>query len=108
MHLILGGRDKGTDWSGLIAEIRRYATRVLLVGEAADELRRILSGVVPLETPETVSRAVCTGLDGASAGDVVLLSPGCASFDQYRNFEERGDDFRNAVRGLIGARGSDG
>ena len=108
VHLILGGRDKGTDWSGLIAEIRRYATRVLLVGEAADELRRILSGVVPLETPETVSRAVCTGLDGASAGDVVLLSPGCASFDQYRNFEERGDDFRNAVRGLIGARGSDG
>ncbi len=108
VHLILGGRDKGSDWDALIPLIRTHARRVLLVGEAAAALADVLSGVVPLQTCATVPRAVAAGIDTAGGDDVVLLSPGCASFDQYRNFEERGNDFRRAVRSLTGQGDVDG
>jgi UDP-N-acetylmuramoylalanine--D-glutamate ligase len=81
---------------------------VLLVGEAAELLRGVLADTVPLIDCGTVRRAVGVGLEGARPGDVVLLAPGCASFDQYRNYEERGDDFQGRVRELAGegARGA--
>jgi UDP-N-acetylmuramoylalanine--D-glutamate ligase len=74
--------------------------RALLVGAASPAIRAGLAGAVPLEECGTVGAAVAAGLAGAAAGDVVVLAPGCASFDQYRNFEERGDDFREAVRAI--------
>ena len=61
----------------------------------------------PLEDCGTIERAVAAGFRDARPGDVVLLSPGCASFDQYRNFEERGEDFRRAVDALAGAEDRD-
>jgi UDP-N-acetylmuramoylalanine--D-glutamate ligase len=100
VHLILGGRDKEVDWSELAGLVRVYARRVLLVGEAAEGLRVEMAESAPLIDCETVPVAVRRGLEGALPGDVVLLSPGCASFDQYRNFEERGEDFRRAVQRL--------
>ncbi len=100
VHLILGGRDKGADWQALIPLIRSHARQVLLVGEAAAALADVLSDVTALQTCESVPHAVAAGVDGATVGDIVLLSPGCASFDQYRNFEERGDDFRRVVHAL--------
>jgi len=100
VHLILGGKEKGADWTELIALIGERARRVLLVGDASEFLAQRLRGVVPLVACETIPRAVRTGFRGARAGDVVLLSPGCASFDQYRNFEDRGEDFRQVVRAL--------
>ena len=108
VHLILGGRDKGSDWDALIPLIRTHARRVLLIGESAAALADVLSGSAPQHRCETVPRAVAAGIDGADDGDVVLLSPGCASFDQYRNFEERGDDFRRAVRSLTDVGDVDG
>jgi UDP-N-acetylmuramoylalanine--D-glutamate ligase len=63
-------------------------------------IRAGLEGAVALEDCGTVRAAVRRGFDGASRGEVVLLSPGCASFDQYRNFAERGHDFRSAVEAL--------
>jgi UDP-N-acetylmuramoylalanine--D-glutamate ligase len=102
VHLILGGRDKGTDWASLAPALRRQAARLLLVGETTPELRAVFDGVLPLEACETIERAVHAGLAGAHPGDVVLLAPACASFDQYANFEARGDDFRNVVAGLAG------
>lgn len=107
VHLILGGRDKGGDWEALVPEIRRYAKRLLLVGEAAPALHGRLSGAAPMLDCGTVARAVRAGFEGAVPGDVVLLSPGCASFDQYSNFEERGEDFRRAVRSLAAEEGAD-
>lgn len=103
VHLILGGRDKGADWSSLASLVLRYARRVLLVGEAASVARKGLLGTVPLVDCGTVRSAVRTGFEGASPGEVVLLAPGCASFDQYRNFEERGHDFCRAVEALLPA-----
>lgn len=107
VHLILGGKEKGADWSELISLIGRHARRVLLVGAASDFLAQLLRGIVPCVACETIPRAVRTGLRGAQNGDVILLSPGCASFDQYRNFEARGQDFRQAVHSLDGSEGRD-
>ncbi len=107
VHLILGGKDKGSDWSSLVPLIRKRARRVLLVGQCRAQLAELLDGEIPLLDCETVGKAVETAPLGASSGDVVLLSPGCASFDQYSNFEERGDDFRESVGLLVDERGSD-
>ena len=98
--LILGGRDKGADWSAMPALVRRHARRVLLIGEAAGLLRDRLAGTVALEDCGELSHAVERAFLAATPGDTVLLSPGCASFDQYRNFEERGEDFQSAVEML--------
>jgi UDP-N-acetylmuramoylalanine--D-glutamate ligase len=100
IHLVLGGRDKGADWSDLIPQIARRVRCVLLVGEAAAALARRLGAQAPWIECETVARAVAQAFAGARSGDVVLLSPGCASFDQYANFEERGEDFRRVVQAL--------
>jgi UDP-N-acetylmuramoylalanine--D-glutamate ligase len=101
VHLILGGKDKGGDWASMREPVSRYASSVLLVGEATEAIGRALEGVVKVHECGTVPRAARTGFENARAGDVVLLSPACASFDQYRNFEERGDDFRSAVSALV-------
>jgi UDP-N-acetylmuramoylalanine--D-glutamate ligase len=101
IHLILGGRDKLAAWDALVRLVRSHAKRVLLVGEAAPQLERLLRGAVPLQISQTVPRAVEDALEQARPGDVVLLAPGCASFDQYTDFAERGDDFRNAVLARI-------
>jgi UDP-N-acetylmuramoylalanine--D-glutamate ligase len=98
--LILGGKDKGADWSDLVNLSRKRVRQVLLVGQAAAALRSKLAGVAPLLDCGTIRDAVAAGSREARRGDVVLLSPGCASFDQYRNFEERGEDFRSAVQAL--------
>lgn len=103
VHLILGGRDKGADWDELLALLPRHARRVLLVGEHAGALKRRLNGASGALECGTVSQAVAEAYRGARPGEVVLLAPGCASFDQYRNFEERGEDFRRAFRSLAGA-----
>jgi UDP-N-acetylmuramoylalanine--D-glutamate ligase len=106
VHAILGGKDKGANWASIADLLRRKARRVLLVGAAAPVIRAALQDVVPLVDCGTVSQAVRAGLEGAAPGDVILLAPGCASYDQYRNFEERGEDFRRAVGAL--AREEDG
>jgi UDP-N-acetylmuramoylalanine--D-glutamate ligase len=100
VHLILGGRDKGSDWSELLPLVTQCARQVLLVGESTDMLRDLLGDRATVVECETVPRAVEVAHADADAEDVVLLSPGCASFDQYRNFSERGEDFRKAVSAL--------
>jgi UDP-N-acetylmuramoylalanine--D-glutamate ligase len=100
VHLIAGGREKGAEWGELARAARTVARRVLLVGEAAPLLREHFGSGVELVDCQTVPAAVETAFRDARPGDVVLLSPGCASFDQYGPFEERGEDFRAAVKAL--------
>lgn len=100
LHVILGGKDKGADWPALRPLLESRVRRVLLVGQAAASIRHALEGTVDLHDCGTVPRAVRAGLAGARPGEVVLLSPACASFDQYRSFEERGEDFRREVEAL--------
>jgi UDP-N-acetylmuramoylalanine--D-glutamate ligase len=97
---IAGGREKGLRYDALADRAEGRVRVALLVGEAAPALAEALAGRVPCETVGTLEAAVRRAHALAEPGDVVLLSPACASFDQFRNFEERGDRFRAAVHAL--------
>ena len=100
VHLILGGRKKDKDVSALTEIVRRKAKYLYLVGESADFFAQALNGVVPFEVAGTVRRAVALAAERARADEVVLLSPACASFDQFENFSARGYHFQQLVREL--------
>jgi UDP-N-acetylmuramoylalanine--D-glutamate ligase len=100
VHVILGGRGKGGDYTPLADAVAQRAAAAYLIGETAAELRAALepSGV-PVAMSGDLERAVAAARAAARAGDTVLLSPACASYDQYRSFEERGEHFRALVGG---------
>jgi UDP-N-acetylmuramoylalanine--D-glutamate ligase len=100
--LIAGGRDKGSDFSPLIEPGRSKIKEVVLIGEAREKMFQILGKVFPVQFAEDMNEAVGKAFHAAAEGDIVLLSPACASFDMYDNFEHRGRDFKNAVRALAG------
>jgi UDP-N-acetylmuramoylalanine--D-glutamate ligase len=104
LHLILGGRNKGADLSALVPLVRAKAKRAYLIGEAAAELEPALSGKVPYEVAATLDRAVASAAAVAQPGEAVVLSPACASFDQFRNFVHRGESFKALVHALAGGR----
>jgi UDP-N-acetylmuramoylalanine--D-glutamate ligase len=101
VHLIAGGRGKRQDFSPLTPVVAERCRAVYLIGEAAGELKQALepSGV-PVHELEELSSAVAVAGAAATPGEVVLLSPACASYDQYPDFEARGDHFRQLVGGL--------
>ncbi len=99
---IVGGRAKGTEFGALGDALAKHARAVLTIGEAAEELRSALAGRVPSERPSTMAEAVVRASELAHEGDVVLLSPACASFDMFRSAEHRGEEFATAVRALEG------
>jgi UDP-N-acetylmuramoylalanine--D-glutamate ligase len=107
VHLILGGRNKGADLASLSPLVERKARRLYLIGEAAPEFAQALRGSAPYEVAETLDRAVRSAAAQARPGEVVVLSPACASFDQFRNFNHRGEVFTRLVRERI-AGGPDG
>lgn len=101
VHLILGGRGKAQDFTPLAAPVAERCRAVYLIGEAAEEIERALAaGGVELVRAGTLESAVERAARAASAGETVLLSPACASFDQFSDFEARGDAFRTLVTGL--------
>jgi UDP-N-acetylmuramoylalanine--D-glutamate ligase len=106
VHLILGGRNKDADLSVLTPLVREKARRVYLIGESAGDFEAALGGVVPVERSETLDRAVRSAAAEARPGEAVVLSPACASFDQFRNFVHRGEVFQSIVREILG--GPDG
>ncbi len=97
VHLILGGRNKGADLSVLAPLVARKARRVYLIGESAEDFAQVLAGAVPLLSTGTLDRAIDAAAALAQAGEVVVLSPACASFDQFKNFEHRGRTFKELV-----------
>ena len=98
--LILGGKDKGLDYTALREPLAAKARAVLLIGAAADKIGHALEGAVPLVQAGTVAAAVEYGYRNGRAGDTVLLAPACASFDQFRNYEHRGEVFKEIVNAL--------
>ena len=101
LHLILGGSLKGEDFGPFARELPANVRSVHLIGAASDELAAALDGAGrAYARDETLERAVAHATADASPGDIVLLSPATASFDQFRNFEERGDTFRRIVEEL--------
>ncbi|MBF0140328.1 MAG: UDP-N-acetylmuramoyl-L-alanine--D-glutamate ligase [Magnetococcales bacterium] len=98
--LIAGGRAKKTDFSDLRQAAAQRLRAAVLIGEAADDLENVFHGVAPIVRAGSMVEAVTLSLQQASPGDVVLLSPACASFDMFKNFEDRGQQFSEAVHGL--------
>ena len=95
VHLIAGGRGKGSDFAPLAAPVRERCRAVYLIGETAAALHAALEPTgVPINDAGDLERAFAAAHEAAEPGDVVLLSPGCASYDQYRSYEERGEHFR--------------
>jgi len=99
--LIAGGEGKGQDFSPLGAAVRTHASRVLLIGRDAAQLEQALApSGVPLEHCASLEQAVTRAAECTRAGEAVLLSPACASFDMFRDYRQRGDVFAAAVRAL--------
>lgn len=98
--LIMGGRDKGSDFGLLKDPVGRQVRHLIVLGEAGNKIRSALERQVTVSTADTMETAVLRAARAAAPGDVVLLSPGCASFDMYQNYAERGRDFSERVKKL--------
>jgi UDP-N-acetylmuramoylalanine--D-glutamate ligase len=99
IHLILGGKDKGSDYSVINDLLRQRVKRVYTIGGAASKIESQVKNVEVVRA-ETLENALRKANAVAEPGDVVLLAPACASFDQFKNYEERGQVFKEIVRGL--------
>jgi len=100
LWVILGGKDKGLDYAALREPLAEKARAALLIGAAAPKIAAQLDGAVRLIDGKTMDRAIALAFEEAQPGDTVLLAPACASFDQFRNYEHRGQVFKEAVRSL--------
>ncbi|MBN2541469.1 UDP-N-acetylmuramoyl-L-alanine--D-glutamate ligase [bacterium] len=105
--LILGGLDKGSEFEKLSEHISGKVSRLILLGKAKDKIAKALSGTAPIEFVGTMKEAVRKGYNAAletrqgnMPNEIVMLSPGCASFDMYKNFEYRGYDFKEQFKSL--------
>ena len=97
IHLILGGKDKNSDYTLLADLLRSRVRAVYTIGSAAEKIESQLRGVVSIHSCETLDRAVAAAAAAAHPGDVVLLAPACSSFDQFDNYEHRGRVFKELV-----------
>lgn len=98
--LIMGGRNKGGNFQVLKDLVRRHVKTLIVAGEASGEIESALGDVAPTKTASTIESAALQAYHAAAPGDVVLLSPGCSSFDMYNSFAERGEAFCRAVLNL--------
>jgi UDP-N-acetylmuramoylalanine--D-glutamate ligase len=101
VHLILGGKDKNSDYTELSDLLRARCKVVYTIGSAAEKIERHLAGVTKIVSAGTLDAAVRTAAQDAVAGDVVLLAPACSSYDQFENYEQRGRVFKDLVKQLV-------
>ena len=99
--LLLGGKNKNSDFRLLLPHTKRHVKHIVSYGEAGGEIAAAIGDAVRLNYVSSLSEAVASAHNLASPGDIVLMSPGCASFDQFNNFEERGEKFISLVNNLI-------
>ncbi len=100
VHLILGGKDKNSDYTQLNELLRQRVKRVYTIGAAAEKIESQIKGV-EVDHSETLDTALRRASASAAAGDIVLLAPACASFDQFQNYEHRGRVFKEVVHALL-------
>ena len=104
IHLILGGKDKGSDYSVLNNLLRERVKRVYTIGAAAEKIAGQIGEATQIVPAGTLDKALLLASIAAKPGDIVLLAPACASFDQFQSYEHRGRAFKEAVRGLTSSR----
>jgi len=98
LHLILGGQGKGQDFSVLADEVRRSVARLYVIGIDGPAIGEALADAAPVEQCETLAEAVARARKAAESGQLVLLAPACASFDQFTGYDQRGDVFAALAR----------
>lgn len=98
--LIAGGKDKGSDFTRLNDLIIKNVKHLVLIGVAADKMEKAWHNLKPLSKAGSLQEAVLTAQKTADENDVVLLSPACASFDMFSDYEDRGRQFKNIVNAL--------
>lgn len=101
IHLILGGKDKGSDYSVLNDLLRHRVKKVYTIGAAAAKIESQIKGAAEIVHAETLDSAVKRAAASAAPGDIVLLAPACASFDQFKSYEHRGRVFKELVNSLV-------
>ena len=100
IHLILGGQDKGSPYLPIFKLIKEKVKNIILIGEAAPIIKKALKGSAKMYDAETLFNAIKILQKLAVNGDIVLFSPACASFDQFKDFEDRGRKFKQIVLAL--------
>ena len=98
--IILGGKDKGSDFSRLCEALKQHAKSIVLIGEATESIANAIVGAGDIHRAESLAQAVELAERLAVSGDVVLLSPACASFDMFLDYLDRGQQFRDLVNAL--------
>ena len=98
--LLLGGRDKGNDYARLVELVKQHVKAVVAIGESADKVEAAFKSATMVKRANSIEEAVATANAAAGRGDVVLLSPACASFDWFKNYEHRGKVFKELVNNL--------
>lgn len=98
--LIAGGKDKGLSYGQILPAVKKTVKKIVLIGETRPKMRNIFNGHVALEESDSLEEAVGVAYRSASPGETVILSPMCSSFDMFRDYEHRGEVFREAVRKL--------
>jgi UDP-N-acetylmuramoylalanine--D-glutamate ligase len=104
IHIILGGKDKDSDYTVLQPLLRERVKRVYAIGAAAQKIEQQITGAAEIVAADTLEAAVRQAQEAAAPGDIVLLAPACASFDQFDNYEHRGRVFKELVLSLAGRR----
>src|SRR5581483_468518 len=100
LHLILGGKDKGSPYTVLNDLLRARVKRVYTIGAAAAKIEKEIAGATDVVHAETLDVAVRRSFESAAPGEIVLLAPACASFDQFQSYEHRGRAFKDLVNAL--------
>ena len=98
--LIAGGRDKGNDYASIAELVRNKVSLLIAIGESKGKIASFFDGIVALKVAASLEEAVLFASEAALPGQTVLFSPGCASFDMFKNFEERGQQFKQCVHHL--------
>ncbi|MBS3740766.1 MAG: UDP-N-acetylmuramoyl-L-alanine--D-glutamate ligase [Candidatus Cloacimonetes bacterium] len=100
LHLIMGGSDKDEDFTVLKKSVKEKVKNLIVLGQTAAKLEKIFSDFVPVHKVDSLKAAVKKAFELAQAEEVVLLAPGCASFDMFKDFEDRGEQFKKIVHDL--------
>ncbi len=100
IYLILGGKDKGNDYSQIVQPVKKNVKKIFAIGSSAEKIINYFKNVVEVQKKTSLKDCVESAADQANKGDIVLLSPACASFDMFENYEHRGKIFKKAVMNL--------
>ncbi len=100
LFLILGGKDKGNDYKQIEEEVRQRVKKIYAIGSSAEKVKNYFENIVPVEIKNSLGECVNSSLAEAQKGDVLLLSPACASFDMFKSYEDRGKQFKDYVKNI--------